>query len=138
MALPKTFVAGQPLSAADVNDHLVNRVPNAGDAFDTSWLEIGGASGETVRCRRVGMVVTVHVTDASAPSGNLANVNAGNPILPVGMRPYVFAEGGARGDVPGTSTLPCTIEVTPEGVVRFYKPSNVTEYLFGSVTYVVA
>lgn len=49
MALSKTFVAGQPLSAADVNTHLANPVPTAGAAYYATGHFVAGKTGAADR-----------------------------------------------------------------------------------------
>lgn len=95
MALSRTFLDGDLLTSADINDHLVNRVPNPGDAYDTGWVDVTLATGFTatapVQVCRIGQVIYWR--------GRILR-SAGN--FPLGTVQTVVSDGG----VPAFARVP--------------------------------
>lgn len=138
MARSKTFADGEILTPADVNDHLVNHVPNPGDVYDTGWLTLSSGT-INVWARRVGLVVTVSA-DMSAVTGlatDLIYINGGAEILPVDMRPPRPVHGSAMADEPNVTFHVAALLVQPNGSMALIKPKSATTGLSGTATYVV-
>lgn len=97
MALSKTFASGAPLTAADVNAHMVHQVPNTGDVYDTGWQPVGLASGITgqLRYRRVGMQVEVQYSVVSSTGLVQGATQINASPLPAGVCPSGNRRGGA-------------------------------------------
>lgn len=137
MALPKTFVAGQPLSAADVNDHLVNRVPSPGAPPTDGPVDLFNAGGVHITLVRDGLTVTIWA------SGNVPIPSMGRPfvgptnIVPADLRPArdVFGALELRWLQHGIGTL----SLDTAGSLAVWNPTTSTNADWsGSVTYTVA
>ncbi|WP_102509085.1 hypothetical protein [Sanguibacter massiliensis] len=136
MTLSKTFAAGAPLSAADVNSNLVNHVPSSGDPFIDGPVDLVNAADVRIRIRRAGMVVTVWAT------GTIAIPPAGRPIvgpsnvIPGWLRPAedTFGLAELRWLTNGVGSM----AVDRFGSVTVWNPTSVTASQWAaSVTYVV-
>ena len=116
MALSRTFLDGDLLTSADINEHLVHRVPNPGDVYDTGWVTTG--LGITVTSnwsltsyimRRVGNRITGRLvltftggSLSSDANGDFANAAIGT--LPSGWRPGAFVQRCTLERGPGGAT----------------------------------
>lgn len=137
MPTTKTFASGAPLAAADVNEHLVHRVPRVGDVYDTE-PQIIRDGAVRVEGRRIGHVVCVRIIiNVTGLTGNVIQLESGAPIIPLGMRPPDIMYGAGEGTHPGVGYTPATFKVFPGGGISIIKPTTTSEYLYGSVTYLI-
>lgn len=135
MTRSKTFASGAALSASDVNTHLVQHVPQAGDPVDTGWntVVLGAA---TIRYARTGMECTVHVTvGGTGYTGNILQIEGGASVLPRDMWPLVAAKGAATAEQPGVAIHSATLAVYPGGGVVFFKPADAHASIDGTASY---
>lgn len=94
MALSKSFADGQILTPADVNQHLVNHVPKAGDTYDTGWGEgVPTVGTGAIRCRRVGTLASVYfdVTGLNTTANTWVDLG----VIPSAARPSRTTWGAA-------------------------------------------
>lgn len=122
MALSKTFASGAILTAADVNNHLVNHVPAAGQPFAPAAVSLanpGGWSNHSVIVRRVGLIVvmTVNTQIGSASSGSTLGV------IPEGLRPFTSWEESLIANTGGGTPVQCRI-ADGTGAIVVYWPSG--------------
>lgn len=97
MARSRTFADGEILTPADVNDHLVNHVPNPGDVYDTGWQTVPLApdfSGQ-LRYRRVGIQVEMQYSVTSSTGLVPGATQINSTALPAEVRPPDNRRGGA-------------------------------------------
>lgn len=103
MALSKTFPQEHILSAADVNEHLANHVPNEGDAYDTGWMDIPlingweyASEGVRTQYRRVGMQVFLR---GRAVGGSGVVAELPEPFWPTQAHQWSGREGSTANTV---------------------------------------
>lgn len=107
------------------------------DNTDTGWVTFMNAPVH-VSGRRVGRTVTIRVmVTVLGITDNVLPLEGGASIIPAGFRPQDTMWGAGEGLHPGVAYTPVTFRVSPGGGVSIIKPTTTTNYLYGSVTYVV-
>lgn len=131
MALSKTFAVGELLTAEDVNDHLVNVVPNPGDPYltDTTPITLASTAGGALYARRIGpLAILMFEGVSTSGTGVIAEL------------PPEFQPGGTppnpRGVIATTGTDPAIARIVVSTNVTVFGYIAGTAY-YGSVTYPV-
>jgi hypothetical protein len=155
MANSRTFVDAELMTAALINAHLVNQVPNPGDAYDTGWVSVtsfaanfenyGASLGSDhhLSVRRIGMQVELRGMARRINSSTSSSVDI--CTLPTGFRPAqqmligvmhngVWTTGPASAGTAHThSPINSTVlgpivraAISPSGVIAITQASNFT------------